>query len=93
MKAVLEAAKEAGTALEINAFPFRLDLNDRHIREAKELGIPLIISTDTHIKEQFGFMRYGVATARRGWLAKEDVVNTLDLKKLEVFLEKSRKKV
>ena len=93
MKAVLEAAKEAGTALEINAFPFRLDLNDRHIREAKELGIPLIISTDTHIKEQFGFMRYGVATARRGWLAKEDVVNTLDLKELEVFLKKSRKKV
>ncbi len=91
MEQILRAAKETGTVLEINAYPLRLDLNDRYAREAKEMGIPMVISTDTHISEQFRFMRYGVHMARRAWLEKGDIINTMDTKALERFL-KSRKK-
>ncbi len=87
---VMKVAKETGTALEINAYPLRLDLNDRHIREAKKLNIPIMISTDAHIKAQYDFMRYGVAMARRGWLEKGDVVNTMGLKDFEKYLEKTK---
>ncbi len=91
MVQILQMAKENSTALEINAYPLRLDLNDRYAREAKEMGIPLVISTDTHITEQFRFMRYGVHVARRAWLESKDILNTKDIKELERFL-KSRKK-
>jgi DNA polymerase (family 10) len=75
MEEVLSAAKETGTAMEINAYPLRLDLNDIYIKKAKELGVSLSINTDTHVTYQFDFMAYGIGTARRGWAEKKDVLN------------------
>ena len=82
MEEVLKTAKQTGTALEINAYPLRLDLNDIFARRAKDMGIPIVISTDTHTVDQLGYMSYGVSIARRGWLEKNDVVNTFGLQML-----------
>jgi DNA polymerase (family 10) len=90
MEKVLGAAKETGTALEINAYPLRLDLNDTFARRAKGMGIPIAINTDTHVTDQFGFMSYGVSIARRAWLEKEDVVNTFTEDKLLRKLKPNR---
>ncbi len=79
---ILRAAGDTGTALEINAYPLRLDLKDIYIRKAKEMGIPMVISTDTHATHQFDFMRYGIGTARRGWLENRDILNTYTYKTL-----------
>lgn len=76
MERVFSAAKEYGKALEINAYPLRLDINDAYARRAKELGIPIIINTDTHLINHFDYMKYGVSIGRRGWLEKGDVLNT-----------------
>jgi len=76
MEEVLKTAGETGTAIEINAYPLRLDLNDVYVRKAKDMGVAFAINTDTHVSHQFGFMAYGAGTARRGWLAKGDVLNT-----------------
>ena len=88
MHEVLKVAKETGTAIEINAYPLRLDLNDAYAKMAKEMGIRLAISTDTHITNQFDFMEYGVAIARRGWLEKRDVLNAMDYHSLLKALKK-----
>jgi len=88
MHEVLKVAKETGTAIEINAYPLRLDLNDAYAKMAKEMGVRLVISTDTHITNQFDFMEYGVAIARRGWLEKRDVLNTMDYHSLLKALKK-----
>ena len=87
---VFKTAKETGTAFEINAYPLRLDLNDVYSRMAKEMGIPLVISTDTHIISQFDYMAYGVSIARRGWLEKEDILNTLNYDSLIKALKKNK---
>lgn len=87
MEAILNAAAETGVALEINAHPSRLDLDDMYARRAKELGIPISINTDSHSEEDFDNLFYGVATARRAWLTKEDVINTWSTKKLLKWLE------
>ncbi|MEK7238808.1 MAG: DNA polymerase/3'-5' exonuclease PolX, partial [Nitrospirota bacterium] len=79
---VLKTAKDTGAAIEVNAYPLRLDLSDIYIRKAKGMGIPLAISTDAHVAYQFDFMRYGVGIARRGWLEKKDVLNTYPYKAL-----------
>jgi len=92
MEAVLKAAQAAGTAVEINASPSRLDLSDLHARRAKELGIPIVISTDAHTISQLDHMRYGVSVARRAWLRPEDVLNTLPAPQLFSWLEKKRVK-
>ena len=73
---VFDAAKKHGVVLEVNASPERLDLCDRHVRLARDKGIKLVISTDAHQPKHFGYMRYGVATARRGWAEKTEVINT-----------------
>jgi DNA polymerase (family X) len=88
MEAVLNAAAETGVALEINAHPSRLDLDDMYARRAKELGIPISINTDSHSEEDFDNLFYGVATARRAWLTKEDVINTWSTNKLLDWLKK-----
>jgi DNA polymerase (family 10) len=88
MEAVLKAAAETGVALEINAHPSRLDLDDIHARRAKELGIPISINTDAHSEEDMDLRFYGVATARRAWLTKEDVINCWPTKKLLSWLKK-----
>jgi len=90
MEAVLKAAQAAGTAVEINASPSRLDLSDLHARRAKELGIPIVISTDAHTISQLDYMRYGVSVARRAWLRPEDVLNTLPARQFFSWLEKKR---
>lgn len=82
MDKVLKVAKDTNTHLEINAFPQRLDLNDVNCRYAKEVGVKLAISTDAHTTEQLGYMDLGVSVARRGWLSKEDVINTLPVEEL-----------
>ncbi len=79
---VMNAAREAGTAFEINAYPARLDFNDIYAKKAKELSIPLVISTDAHIITNMDYMKYGVSIARRSWLQKDDVLNTLSIEKL-----------
>lgn len=77
MAAVMESAKVNGVALELNAFPDRLDIKDEHCRMAREMGIRVVISSDAHSARQLDAMRYGVSTARRGWLEKKDILNTL----------------
>jgi DNA polymerase (family 10) len=92
MDEVLKMAKETGTVMEINAYPLRLDLHDVYAKKAKEMGIPIVISTDAHVTTQFNFMSYGVSIARRSWLEKKDVANTLEarplLKKLKPHWKK-----
>lgn len=74
---ILKVANETHTALEINSFPQRLDLNDINCRMAKDYGVKLVINTDAHIVEQLDMMKFGVSVARRGWLEKRDILNTL----------------
>jgi len=77
LEKVFAAAKEYGVILELNGHPERLDLCDRHLKLARDRGMKVIISTDAHSPDHFKLMRYGVVTARRGWMRKEDVLNTL----------------
>ena len=79
-EAIFKAAADTGTALEINASPERLDLKDTHVYRARELGVPLVISTDAHTVEGLDNVRYGVAVARRGWCEPHHILNTLPLK-------------
>ncbi len=79
MQAVLEAATRTGTAMEINAYPSRLDLNDAWSKTAKEFGVKMAIDSDAHDPEHLGVMKYGVNVARRGWLEKKDLLNALSL--------------
>jgi DNA polymerase (family 10) len=82
---VLRTAQRHGKALEINAQPSRLDLNDRHARRAHELGVRVSIGTDTHLLDQLGYMPLGVAVARRAWLSKAEVTNTWPFAKLAAW--------
>ncbi len=77
LEAVLRAARETGTALEINASPERLDLRDSHAYRARELGVPLVINTDSHHHAHLAQWRYGVAVARRAWCEPAHVLNTM----------------
>ncbi len=91
LEAVFAAAKQHGKAVEINAQVSRLDLNDHHARRAKELGVMISINTDTHFLDQLENMTLGVATARRAWIGKSDVVNTMPLDKLLSWAHKPRR--
>jgi len=84
---ILRAARTTSTILEINASPDRLDLKDVNIRRAKNLGVKMIINTDSHRKEQLGVMKFGVFQARRGWAEKKDIINCWPLEKLITFLK------
>jgi DNA polymerase (family 10) len=84
---VLELAADTGTALEINANPARLDLNDTYIRQGRDLGVKFAINTDAHHTNSLDDMRYGVLTARRGWAQKQDVINAMDLGDLRKWLQ------
>jgi DNA polymerase (family 10) len=77
IETVFQAAATYGTALEINAWPQRLDLNDVYIRRAVELGVPLAISSDSHDVEGFAVLDFGVAMARRGWAEPQHLLNAL----------------
>jgi DNA polymerase (family X) len=88
MDAVLNAAKDSGVALEINAHPSRLDLDDVHARRAKEMGIPISLNTDAHSEADLDMLPYGVATARRAWLEPKDVINCWTKDRLLKWLKK-----
>ena len=83
---IVDTARDTGTFLEINAFPDRLDLNDIHAKFAKERGVKFVIGTDSHSIANLSFIRFGVATARRGGLEKSDILNTYRLKEIEKML-------
>jgi DNA polymerase (family 10) len=82
LERVLEAARERGRVLEVNAQPERLDLDDGACRLAKEIGVKLAVSTDAHRATDLDLMRHGVDQARRGWIGASDVVNSRPLKEL-----------
>jgi DNA polymerase (family 10) len=84
---VFEAASELGVFMETNAFPNRLDLSDLNCFRAKDHRTKISIGTDAHNKDNLRYMEFGVATARRGWLEKKDVINTLSLKEVRKLLE------
>lgn len=86
--AVLTAAAELGVAVELNANPNRLDLSDVHVHRARELGVPVVVSTDAHAPEGLGNMRFGIDQARRGWLGPADVLNTRSLAELRAWLDR-----
>ncbi|HVO58873.1 MAG TPA: DNA polymerase/3'-5' exonuclease PolX [Dongiaceae bacterium] len=77
MEKVLDACAKHGVAMECNSYPDRLDLKDVHLRMCKDRGVKVVISTDSHTAGNLAFIKYGVLTARRGWLSKADVLNTL----------------
>jgi DNA polymerase (family 10) len=82
LEKVFGAAKESGVVLELNANPERLDLCDKHAKLARDRAMKVMISTDAHHPDHFAFMKYGVLTARRAWMEKKDVLNTLPPDKL-----------
>jgi DNA polymerase (family X) len=89
---VFAAAARTGTAMEINSYPDRLDLNDELILRARRYGVKFSIDTDSHATVHLGFLRYGVGTAQRGWLTRDDVINTWPLTKLRQFVEAKRRR-
>jgi DNA polymerase (family 10) len=90
MEAVLKAAAENQVALEINAHPARLDLDDVYARRAIQMGILLSIDTDAHSESDLDLLHFGVATARRGWVRPQDVLNTWQPEKLIQWLKGRR---
>jgi len=88
MERVMAAAKQRSVAMEVNSYPDRLDLNDLHCKLAKDMGVMLAISTDSHGPNQLGNILYGVHTARRGWIEKDDVLNARPLKEVMKILRK-----
>ena len=91
-EAIAAAAAETGTALEINASNFRLDLKDQHARFVRDRGVTLCIDCDAHHVDQLDQMRFGVMTARRGWIRPEDVLNTRDASAIRKFVAAKRKR-
>ena len=87
LDAVFDAAKKTGTIMEINSYPERMDLRDIHVRAAVKAGVKLVISTDAHNTDQLHFIKLGIGTARRGWAAKNDVINTRRLKEMMNLLK------
>jgi DNA polymerase (family 10) len=92
LEAVLEAAAAHDVAVELNARPHRLDLCDVHVRRARELGVRIMIDTDAHAVGGLRYMAYGIDQARRGWLARTDVLNTLHLPEFEAWLRRRNRR-
>jgi DNA polymerase (family 10) len=88
MEGLIKAAKERGCLMEVNAHPDRLDLADIHCKLAKDTGVKLVISTDAHSVNDYDLIRFGVWQARRGWLEKEDVLNTRTVDELKKLMKK-----
>jgi DNA polymerase (family 10) len=91
IEAVAKEAARTGTALEINAHPYRLDLKDQHARLARDLGARIAICTDAHATGQLELMHFGVVTARRAWLRRGDVLNTQTAKEVATFVTAKRR--
>ena len=88
--AIIEAAAKLEVAIEINASPYRLDLDWRHCRNAKEKGVKFFINPDAHSLEALNEYRFGVNIARKGWLEKNDIINTLPLEDIEKYFLKKK---
>jgi DNA polymerase (family 10) len=93
MDKIMDACKANGKVLELNAYPERLDLSDLNCRKAKEKGVKIAISTDAHADTHLEWMKFGVATARRGWIEPQDVINTLPVSKLLRLLRHRNQKL
>jgi DNA polymerase (family 10) len=89
-EAIFQAAARTGTALEVNSSPNRMDLKDIHAQRARDVGAPLIVSTDAHNTRNMDFMRLGVGIARRAWCSAEDVVNVRPWDRFRAFLDSKR---
>ncbi|MGA8430788.1 MAG: DNA polymerase/3'-5' exonuclease PolX [Candidatus Sulfotelmatobacter sp.] len=87
MHAVLMAAAKNKVAMELNAYPDRLDLNDVHLRQAKQHGVKIVINTDAHHTSHMEKIRYGILQARRAWLTKDDVLNTRPVKEFAAAMK------
>jgi DNA polymerase (family 10) len=87
---VIDAAARTGTILEINSSPDRRDLNEVNARAAAAAGVPIVINCDAHRVAGFEVARYGIATARRAWLTKADVVNTRPWSEVAAILTRNR---
>lgn len=85
---IFKVARQTNTALEINAHPYRLDFSDVNARWAKDKGVTLALGTDAHDKSHLVYMKFGVSLARRAWLTKQDILNTLSLEALSRVLKK-----
>lgn len=92
VRAVIDVCAKTGTWLELNCNPYRFDLDWRHWPYAKSKGVKCVINPDAHRNENAGFLRLGAGIARKGWLEKNDVINTLDLKSLTKALKMKRAK-
>jgi DNA polymerase (family 10) len=92
LEAVLQAAAECGTMIEINSHPARLDLDWVHCKRARSLGVKLVINPDAHSCDELALYRYGIDVARRGWLTKADVFNTLSAAEVAKALAGRRRK-
>ncbi len=86
LEKIIKKAAATGTCLEINASPFRLDLDDINVREAAREGVKIVINTDAHHSDELNDMKLGVSVAQRGWLEKDDVLNTMSYKQLCDYL-------
>jgi DNA polymerase (family 10) len=89
---VIDAAAETGTWIELNANPWRLDMDWRWWRRARDKGVKCVINPDAHHTDDFQYLRFGVTIARKGWLRKQDVTNTLPLAKMEEALREKRER-
>ena len=85
---VIEVALETGTLLEINGNPNRRDLSEQHARMAADAGVPIVITSDAHRTDTLAMVEWGIATARRAWLTKAEVANTLPWSKLDKLRKK-----
>jgi DNA polymerase (family 10) len=84
---VIEAAREHGKVIEINSSPYRLDLDWRYIKHAKERGVKFAICPDAHSIEGLEDVKYGIGIARKGWLEAKDVINTYEIQQVLDFLK------
>lgn len=92
LEQVFHAAKEHEVAVELNAQPDRLDLNDVHLLRAREIGVKITINTDAHNTGQIQFIKYGIDQARRGWLEKRHVLNAMARPQFETWLKQRRQR-
>jgi len=90
LEMLIEVAKETKTALELNSNPKRLDLAPEWLEKAQEKGVKIAINTDAHRIENLEYMNYGIATAKKGWLKKDTVINTMSLSELRSYLNSSQ---
>ena len=89
VEGLMAGARERGCFLELNGHPDRLDLSDVHTKRAKDMGIKVVISTDAHRASDLDYMRFGIGQARRGWLERDDVLNTRSWKEIKQLLRKT----